>query len=165
MKIPSGAKVGIVLLVVGVSFLFLFSVGKKLLTALGFLDNQGDKDKKAQDAKTLADIDNEIKSETDDLTYSESVYSGYVSKITHALDNVFLDDQDAVRDVFHQMKNRRDVLELVKLFGIQASSYSMISQGFSGGIVLWLNTGNTPLNDLVGDVNKILSDSKINYKF
>src|ERR1035437_566823 len=158
-------KIALVILTGSAVFLFLFSVGKKFLSAIGLLDNQGDKDKKELDKKILSDVDDEIKNCSDDLSFSPSVYPQYVSKIVLALDNIAIDDQDSVRDVFHQMKNRRDVLELVKTFGVQASKHSIVSQGFAGGIALWISTGNTFMNDLTGDVNKILSDNKISYTF
>lgn len=107
-------------------------------------------------------------------SYGQSQYESFVLKLVLAMDGCGTDEESVYR-VFEAMKNKADVLSLIKTFGVRfyqpCAASSPISytkwlydnESFGGGLSTWLSY------DLTGSeiqkINAILSKKTIDFKF
>jgi hypothetical protein len=107
-------------------------------------------------------------------SYSLSQYEGFAQKLAQAMDDCGTTESSII-SVFKSMKNKADVLSLIKAFGVryytpciasQPISYSrwlLNDKTFGGSLQSWLEYDLT--SGEISDINKILESNKIDYKF
>ena len=107
-------------------------------------------------------------------SYSDSQFQVFVDTLVQAMTGCGT-DEDAVYNVFRQMRNDADIRKLVAQFGVQfyqpcawtsPISYSIWQfddQHYGGGLATWL--GYDLSSDNISEINGILRDNGINYQF
>ena len=92
-------------------------------------------------------------------SYPTGTYSQLADKIYSAVMYTWGTDEQAIYDVFNQMKNNLDVALLIKAFGKRRVEFSTLDQEL--GAHLSNDLDSTEINK----INNILSSKGINYKF
>jgi len=92
-------------------------------------------------------------------SYPLGTYSQLADKIYSAVMYTWGTDEQAIYDVFNQMKNNLDVALLIKAFGKRRVEFSTLDQEL--GAHLSNDLDSTEINK----INNILSSKGINYKF
>lgn len=107
-------------------------------------------------------------------SYGQSQYESFVLKLVLAMDGCGT-DEESVFKVFEFMKNKADLLTLIKTFGVRfyqpCAATSPISytkwlydnESFGGGLSTWLEYDLT--SSEIQKINSILSKKGIDYKF
>lgn len=107
-------------------------------------------------------------------SFGQSQYESFVLKLVLAMDGCGTDEQ-SVYNVFDAMKNKADVLQLIKTFGVRfyqpCAATSPISytkwlydnESFGGGVSTWLEYDLT--NSEIQKINALLSKKGIDFKF
>jgi hypothetical protein len=104
-----------------------------------------------------AQLDGEILANP--LTYELSQYDVFADRLQSSMITL-ADDEAAIYAVFSKMRNRSDVLQLIKTFGSRGSWVWNVAGGsLSNWMALKLS------NNEIGRINEILSDSKIDFQF
>jgi hypothetical protein len=92
-------------------------------------------------------------------SYSDTSYVGFADKINSAGVTGFGTDENAIYDVFQQMKNDADVLKLIAAFGNRRIEFSLAWAGLSG----WLRSELDARE--IAKINAILAGKGITYRF
>lgn len=107
-------------------------------------------------------------------SYGQSQYESFVLKLVLAMDGCG-SDEISIYNVFEAMKNKSDVLTLIKTFGVRfyqpCAATSPISyakwlydnESFGGGLSTWLSYDLT--DSEIQKINTILSKKGIDFKF
>jgi hypothetical protein len=107
-------------------------------------------------------------------THSDSEFEGYAQALVQAMNGCGT-DEEAVYNVFKQMKNDVDIRKLVSTFGIRYYQPCEVSspisytrwlfndQAFGGGISSWLNYDLT--SSEIQTINSTLRTNGVNYSF
>lgn len=98
-------------------------------------------------------------------TYSNTNYIAWSDRLQEAMNGVGT-DEEAIKDVFHFMQNKTDVLKLVKAFGIRdyTDDKFLIWNVKPMNLNEWISAelDATEISDLI---NKQLTAKQINYQF
>lgn len=92
------------------------------------------------------------------LTYDLSQYAAMADNLFTAMFNIF-DDEEAVYSVFSKLRNKSDLLQLIKSFGDRRMQFNWGESNLNK----WITTKLDP-NELA-EVNDILSRNNISYEF
>lgn len=107
-------------------------------------------------------------------SYGQSQYESFCLKLVLSMDGCGSDEQ-SIYNVFEAMKNKADVLTLIKTFGVRfyqpCAASSPISytkwlydnESFGGGLSTWLSYDLT--DGEIQKINSILSKKSIDFKF
>jgi hypothetical protein len=92
------------------------------------------------------------------LTYEMSQYIALADKLESSMSG-FSDDEQGIYAVFSKLRNKSDLLQLIKSFGSRRPSFSL----GTGPLNTWLNMR---LEDSeIAQINDILSRNNIQYEF
>lgn len=104
-----------------------------------------------------------LKSEGQKLSYPLTNYQNFADKIYQAGMNWSITegftDEEAMYDVFRQMKNDLDIVQLFKAFGMRRAEFSFQDVNLGGFLQSELDP------DEIQVVNKILTSKGIKYRF
>lgn len=128
--------------------------------------------KKAEEQKALVGATNELNSINQEIeqssgeskNYSPAQYNTWANNLFVAMDG-YQTDEDAIFNIFKLMKNKLDVLELIKAFGIReiSSGYLNPEPNVKGTLSQCLTS---ELNSSeMTELNSILNKAGIDYKF
>lgn len=130
-----------------------------------------DAEKFSQDAKNELDA---LRLSGVKASYSQSQYQSFATKIVIALDSCG-NNEKSVYNVFENMKNKADLLNLISAFGVRYyqpcaatepvayARYLVDSKTYGGNLTAWLNHD---LNESeISKINNILGSKGIDYKF
>jgi hypothetical protein len=92
-------------------------------------------------------------------SYPTGTYSQLADKIYSAVMYTWGTDEQAIYDVFNQMKNNLDVALLIKAFGKRRVEFSTLDQELGAHLSNDLDSSE------INKINNILSSKGINYKF
>jgi len=92
-------------------------------------------------------------------SYPSATYSQLADKIYAAVMYTWGTDEQAIYDVFNQMKNNLDVALLIKAFGKRRVEFSTLDQELGAHLSNDLDSSE------ITKINSILSSKGINYKF
>jgi hypothetical protein len=92
-------------------------------------------------------------------SYPSGTYSQLADKIYSAVMYTWGTDEQAIYDVFNQMKNNLDVALLIKAFGKRRVEFSTLDQELGAHLSNDLDSSE------ITKINNILSSKGINYKF
>jgi hypothetical protein len=92
-------------------------------------------------------------------SYPSATYSQLADKIYSAVMYTWGTDEQAIYDVFNQMKNNLDVALLIKAFGKRRVEFSTLDQELGAHLSNDLDSAE------INKINNILSSKGINYKF
>ncbi len=95
--------------------------------------------------------------EQNPLTYELSQYGVFADRLEVAF--MGTDDEQAIYSVFSDMRNRSDVLQLIKSFGKRRQEYTIGKVGLSTWISYQLK------NKEIAEINDILARNYIDFKF
>lgn len=115
-----------------------------------------------QGAKSKIDVrrdENKLKSEGQKQSYPNTAYKNFADKIYQAGFVFGGTDEDAIYDVFKQMKNDLDVVLLVKAFGQRRVEFSLQDAELGGFLTSELNSSE------ITKINEILNNNGITYRF
>jgi hypothetical protein len=154
-------------------------VGVVAIAFVGY--NIYSKIKKAKDLKEANVGAREAESEINALirkgikpSYSPSQYTNWVQRLVEAMNDCGTDEK-SVYSVFENMKNKADVLSMIKSFGIQYyrpcgatqpisyAKYLFDNKSFGGSLATFLQYDLSVSE--IAKINKILEGKKIDYKF
>jgi hypothetical protein len=96
------------------------------------------------------------------LSYQLSQYAGYADKVWEACNTMFSIDTDSIYNVFQNMKNKDDVLQLIKSFGVRPNPNWRLfgdDRDLQKFITYECSTSQ------VAKINSILSQNSIDFKF
>lgn len=99
------------------------------------------------------------------LSYPLINYTNWANRIEVALESLYNDDEQSVYEVFSQMQNNDDVLQLQKSFGTRANTpwgLGLIG-GYTGTLSEWLFAQMNSRE--IGTINQILSEKNITIQF
>jgi hypothetical protein len=133
------------LTIIGIGGYALYKLGSALAKKLT-LDNAN---KDIIDAKKSGQV----------ASYPTGTYSQLADKIYSAVMYTWGTDEQAIYDVFNQMKNNLDVALLIKAFGKRRVEFSTLDQELGAHLSNDLDSSE------IAKINSILSSKGINYKF
>ena len=114
--------------------------------------------KQGKDEMTL---ENDIRENR--LSYPKSQYQNFADAIQTAVEGTWGDDEEAIYDVFRQMKTDSDVLQLILAWG-KRTFYTLRDGLYYSASLSEVLTGQ--LNSAeIETINQILSDKGINIRF
>jgi len=166
-ELPSWAK-GVVVVGGGA---ILFYVG---YTVIRNLRKQAELKSDLEESNTAQSDLNKLKSQGVNPTLSDSQVDGMVNALVEAMNDCGT-DETAVYNQFKKLNNLADVYLLIAKWKIRYyrpcgatqpisyTRYMFNNQAFGGNISTWLNYDMSQSE--IAQINKILSDKKINYKF
>ena len=99
------------------------------------------------------------------LSYPLINYTNWANRIEVALESLYNDDEQAVYEVFSQMQNNDDVLQLQVSFGIRANTpwgLGLIG-GYTGTLSEWIFAQMNSRE--ISTINQILTDKNITIQF
>ncbi len=102
-------------------------------------------------------LDKEIKENP--LTYELSSYKQWADRVHSSMVN-FFDNEKAINSVFTKMRNRSDVLQLVKSFGNRKHLLWNVGNGSMGS---WFSVKLSEKD--IAEINEILSRNNIDFQF
>jgi len=134
------------------------------------------KKKELADAKKQADVAQgeveQLQQQGQSATHSDSEFEGLAERLVQAMNDCGT-DEEAVYDVFRQIKNGVDIRKLVSIFGVRyytpCAATSPISytkwlwddKSFGGNISAWLGYDLT--SSEIAKINSILKGNGVNY--
>lgn len=108
---------------------------------------------------------NVLSQQGETASYASSQYITWADKLQEAMSGLGT-DEESIKDVFHFMQNKTDVLKLIKAFGIRdyTDDKLLIWNVKPMNLNEWISAelDATEINDLI---NKQLSAKQINYQF
>jgi len=117
--------------------------------------------KKASNKDTSNIVDEELQSSTYNLTYPLSNYNNFADQLQSAMFDAGT-DEDTIYNVFRKLKNPKDLLQLIKAFGIRTYYWFGWPQG-NYNLAQWIQE---ELKQGEKDkINDILRANNINYFF
>lgn len=140
--LPAWAKGAIVIFIIILLFIIIRNVNKWIA--------------RLRAKKEVADLETSAEATGEQPTYLAANYNSFASSLYYAMQSDWYNpfdygtDETAVKDVFNKMMNTRDIVELLKAFGIR--------DGYDLG--QWLSG-----EGMTTDVNQILQSKSINYSF
>lgn len=130
-------KQGLIILIVLVAVFLAYKIVNNLLQSFGIFDTKADTATKAAPKEAIKEIDAEIKKITSDIakskvlttaqkalikpTYNKGTYATYAGGLFSAMNGVGT-DTTAIENIFSNMKNRTDVLNLIQAYGVKQLS-------------------------------------------
>ena len=93
------------------------------------------------------------------LTYEPSEYNSFADRLHTAMITVN-DDESAIYSVFRKMRNKSDVLQLIKSFGKRGSWFWNVG---GGSLSSWMSLKLTSKE--IESINGILAENSIDFEF
>ena len=92
------------------------------------------------------------------LTYEQTQYVSFADKLEQELNSTFI-DENSIYSVFSKMRNKSDLIQLIKSFGMRRMKWYWGDSSLN----MWINTKlETPE---IATINDTLSRNSIDYQF
>lgn len=111
--------------------------------------------------RNLSEVESELQTAvlSDPLTYELSEFDSFADRL-HTAMSTLMDDESAIYSIFRKMRNRTDVLQLIKSFGKRGSWVWNVG---GGTLSSWMSLKLTSKE--IETINDILAGADIDFEF